>query len=475
MIMSLPTIVWFRQDLRLEDNPAFLAGIKKKSAIIPLYIDFSEEEDWPLGGASKWWLHHSLKCLSAELEELGLPLIIQRGPSHEILEKIIQSTKAAGVVWNRCYEPLSIIRDEKIKSYLTKLGIKVESFNASLLFAPEKIANKQNKPFQVFTPFWKACLAMPEPDLPLACPKDKLKTVKVESLSIDELKLLPKIHWDKGIEASWSPGSKSAQRSLLHFIKESIYQYPYLRDRPDKPGTSLLSPYLHFGEISPRMIWHSIKASCDLKNEGVDCYLRQLGWREFAYHLLFHFPETPKIPLRKEFLNFPWNENQQSLKAWQKGLTGYPIVDAGMRQLWTTGWMHNRLRMIVGSFLTKDLRIPWQKGAEWFWDTLVDADLANNTLGWQWIAGSGADAAPYFRIFNPVTQGQKFDPEGVFIRKWVPEIAALSNEWIHCPWEAPPLELKIANIDLGKTYPHPIVDHAQARIKALEAFQKIKN
>lgn len=474
---NTPVIVWFRQDLRLEDNPAFQAALDRKTSIIPLYIYSPQEEgEWKAGGASRWWLHHSLESLSQELSDVGLNLVIRTGNPLENLLEIIASTKAAAVFWNRCYEPYAIKRDIYLKEALHESKILTKSFNANLLFEPWTIANKQNKPFQVFTPFWKTCLSVDEPPQPLPFPQVKhLKSFKVDSLPLSQLHLLPHIHWDTGIQAVWKPGAKQAKKVLDNFLKNSIEAYKDQRDRPDLPGVSYLSPYLHFGEISPRMIWQAVKMQCDPNEEGVECFLRQLGWREFAYHLLYHFPKTPLEPLRKEFLKFPWVNHEDHLKLWQMGKTGYPIVDAGMRQLWTTGWMHNRLRMIVGSFLVKDLLIPWQMGAVWFWDTLVDADLANNTLGWQWIGGCGADAAPYFRVFNPVTQGEKFDPEGNFVRKWVPEIASLPNRWIHKPWEASEIELRSYGFTLGHTYPKPLVDHDKARLKALEAFNQLKN
>ncbi len=470
-----PTIVWFRLDLRLEDNPALDAALQKNVPIIPIYIFATQEEgDWPSGGASRWWLHHSLECLSNELKALDLKLIIRTGNSENVLNDVIKSTQANAVFWNRCYDPAIIKRDAAVKENLLSHGVEAKSFNASLLFEPWTIFNKQKKPFQVFTPFWKTCMAMAEPEKPLPIIQNKhFKSVEVESLTVDSLGLLPKIHWDNGIEATWKPGTTAAKKILAEFLSGAIYDYKNLRDRPDLPGVSRLSPYLHFGEISPRMIWYGIKQSCDIQNESVECYLRQIGWREFAYHLLYHFPQTPLKPLRSNFDHFPWVQNADQLKAWQKGKTGYPIVDAGMRQLWATGWMHNRLRMIVGSFLVKDLLISWLRGAEWFWDTLVDADLANNTLGWQWIGGCGADAAPYFRIFNPITQGEKFDPEGFFVRQWVPELTLLPNQWIHKPWETPPEVLKKCGIILGTTYPHPIVDHAEAREKALNVFHHL--
>nr|NGY95859.1 Deoxyribodipyrimidine photo-lyase [Neochlamydia sp. AcF84] len=475
--MTDSTIIWFRQDLRLEDNPALQAALQKGASILPVYIYSPEEEgDWPPGAASRWWLHHSLQSLADELLKNDLHLVIRAGNTQKILEELCQSTGSTSIFWNRRYEPAVIKRDALLKSHFHELGIETKSFNSSLLFEPWTNLNKEKKPFQVFTPFWKACQKLPDPPLPLAWkPSKKLVSVRVDSMHIDELNLLPHIHWDKGIQATWKPGSLNAKKALMDFIKNSIYEYKDLRDRPDLPGVSRLSPYLHFGEISPRTIWHTIKEQCDLSKEGVEAYLRQLGWREFAYHLLYYFPHTSKEPLRDEFNQFPWDNSPDHLKAWQKGQTGYPFVDAGIRQMWEIGWMHNRLRLIVGSFLVKDLLIAWQEGFAWFWDTLVDADLANNTLGWQWVAGCGADAAPYFRIFNPITQGEKFDPNGDFVRKWVPELAALPNEWIHKPWEAPEKTLREAGIELGVTYPKPIVDHAKAREKALAAFQEIKN
>jgi deoxyribodipyrimidine photo-lyase len=461
-------IVWFRQDFRLDDNPALTAAAKK-GEIIPVYIHAPEEEgDWPFGGATKWWLHHTLESLSLDLGTL----IIRQGNTLKVLKELIKETNADAVYWNRRYEPAIIARDTQVKSELRDAGIEVHSFNANLLFEPWTVHNKQNKPFQVFTPFWKHCLTFPAPPEPLPVPKMHITAQKLTSEPLKNLKLLPKIHWDTGINAAWKPGAKHAKEVLDKFLKASVLEYADERDRPDRNGISHLSPYLHFGEISPRMIWHATLKKYQFAD--VEPYLRQLGWREFAHHLLYHFPKTPTKPLRPDFAAFPWIENPQALKSWQKGMTGYPIVDAGMRQLWTTGWMHNRVRMIVGSFLVKDLLISWQEGARWFWDTLVDADLANNTLGWQWVGGCGADAAPYFRIFNPITQGEKFDPDGAYVRKWVPELADLDTKWLHKPWEAPSDELRKAGITLGREYPQPIVDHKIARDRALAAFQKLR-
>lgn len=471
--MNYSSIVLFRQDLRINDNPALSAAVKQGN-VLPLFV-WSPDEDkvWPMGDASKWWLYYSLCSLKEELQQVGLDLIVRQGGCLlEVLKKVITESGAKSIYWNRCYEPHAISRDTYIKKNLIDAGYEVASFNGSLLFEPWTILNKQGKPFQVFTPFWKTCLLQGSVRQPLP-PIVKYKIDKrscIYSDTIDSLNLLPKTHWDEGLKQTWHPGSKGADGALKAFINH-IGNYESQRDRPDKNGVSMLSPYLHFGELSPRMIWQSIKEN-NLENEGVECFLRQLGWREFAHHLLFHFPFTPNKPLRQNFELFKWKNDPAGLKAWQKGLTGYPFVDAGMRQLWRTGWMHNRVRMVVGSFLVKDLRISWLEGAKWFWDTLVDADLANNTLGWQWVGGCGADAAPYFRIFNPITQGEKFDPEGVYIKKWIPELAKMPIKWIHRPWEAPADVLNKAGVVLGDSYPYPIVDHAEARGKALEEFNK---
>ncbi len=473
--MSLnPTIVWFRLDLRLEDQPALTAAAHKGGPIIPLYIWAPEEEgNWQPGGATRWWLHGSLNDLQKELEKLGLPLIIRQHSSLQTLLEIAKETKADAVYWNRRYEPFFIQRDAHIKAELRQQGINGQSFNGSLLFEPWTIQNKQGKPFQVFTPFWKNCCQQGEPEPPLDKPKKIIPYPGfIHSDRLEELHLLPTIHWDAGLKETWKPGSSTGKKVLNSVLKRIVSEYSTQRDYPGIKGTSELSPYLHFGDISPRQIWHTTRQLDGMSNKG-EAYLRQLGWREFAHHLLYHFPHTPEQALQTKFQAFPWKNNQETLHAWQKGLTGYPIVDAGMRQLWHTGWMHNRVRMIVGSFLVKDLLIPWQEGAKWFWDTLVDADLANNTLGWQWIAGCGADAAPYFRIFNPITQGEKFDSQGEYVRTWIPEIKHLPNEWIHQPWEASPQVLRQAGITLGRDYPNPIVNHKKAREKALAAYSLI--
>jgi len=475
------TIVWFRQDLRLQDNPALNAALQRGGAVLPVYIlDPAGEGDWPAGGASRWWLHHSLASLDASLRERGSRLLLAKGESGAVLRSLVKKTGAGAVYWNRRYEPAIIARDKALKADLLAAEVDAKSFNASLLFEPHTVQNKSGGPFQVFTPFWRHCLALPVEE-PQKLPRGDFPAPAAwpASPALAELELLPTIKWDAGLAAAWLPGEDAALKRLKKFTTGAMADYADRRNLPDVDGTSALSPYLHFGELGPRQIWAAVRAlSKDSgvfpANRGGQVFLSEVGWREFAYHLLFHFPQTPRAPLRQEFAAFPWQKNPKHLLAWQKGRTGYPIVDAGLRQLWTTGWMHNRVRMIVASFLVKHLRISWEEGAAWFWDTLVDADLASNTLGWQWTAGCGADAAPYFRIFNPFLQGAKFDPEGNYVRRWVPELAKLPAEFIHLPWEAPLHVLAEAGVKLGIDYPQPLVDHGEAREAALAALKSIR-
>jgi deoxyribodipyrimidine photo-lyase len=389
-------------------------------------------------------------------------------------------TDADAVFWSRRYEPAAATRDVQIEQSLKAVGLVVQTFSGALLFEPGEVRTGNGQPYQVFTPFWRACVARPEPPRPLPVPSRIVPPFKTPaSLPLMGLELEPKIDWAAGIRATWQPGLEGARAQLRRFLAEGLAGYSTGRDSPDRVLTSRLSPHLHFGEVSPRTVWHAVKdvvASHPQRalRHQVGTYLRQLGWREFAHHLLAHLPQSTHQPLRSRFARFPWRKDTAALKAWQKGQTGHPLVDAGMRELWTTGWMHNRVRMVTASFLVKDLLLPWQAGAQWFWDTLVDADLANNTLGWQWTAGCGADAAPYFRIFNPVGQGKKFDPLGTYVRRWVPELAKLPDRWIHQPWEASPQTLREAGVRLGDTYPRPIVDHAEARLRALSALASLK-
>jgi deoxyribodipyrimidine photo-lyase len=479
-VKSSVSIVWFRQDLRLGDNPALSAAVDAGGAVLPVFIYAPEEEaPWEPGGASAWWLHYSLGSLNESLREIGSRLVLRRGPALESLRELVKESGATAVFWNRRYEPAVIARDKMVKEALLADGLRVESFNGALLNEPWQIKNQSGRPFQVFTPYWKHCLAKME-SVQFA-PEPKSLTAPArwpKSLALEELKLEPTIDWAGGIREMWQPGEKGAQANLNRFLKECLEDYSSGRNRPDVRGTSRLSPHLHFGELNPRQIWQAIESKASKGKTETNLrssqFLAEIGWREFAHHLLFHFPETPTEPLRKEFRNMPQRKNEEGLRAWQKGRTGYPIVDAGMRELWTTGWMHNRVRMIVASFLVKDLLLPWQSGAKWFWDALVDADLANNTLGWQWTAGCGADAAPYFRVFNPMSQGEKFDPTGDYVKRWCPELAKLPAKWIHQPHKAPAEVLRAAGVDLGRNYPEPIVNHYTAREVALEAYAKMK-
>ena len=477
------TLVWFRNDLRLTDNPALAWAVEQGGAVIPVFIWSPEEEaPWSPGAASRWWLHHSLVALDAALREQGLRLILRSGRVLPALRGLIAATGAAAVAWNRRYEPAMVDGDERVRESLRSSGIAAESFNASLLCEPGDVQTRAGRPFTVFTPFWKACRAGMAVRAPLKPPKRiAAPGAWPASASLASLGLEPRSDRAAGIRAAWRPGEAGARTQLRRFLKESLAGYAEGRNRPDRPDTSRLSPHLRFGEIGPRQIWHAVRERAKVRGReparSAAVYLSEIGWREFAHHLLFHFPGIPDAALRPEFAEFPWSRGavmRRQLKAWQQGRTGYPIVDAGMRELWATGWMHNRARMSVASFLVKDLLVDWRHGARWFWDTLVDADLANNTLGWQWTAGCGADAAPYFRVFNPVLQGQTFDPRGRYVRRWVPELEKLPGTWIHRPWEAPRGVLSAAGVTLGATYPRPIVDHARARGRALKAFAQIK-
>ncbi|MBY0356704.1 MAG: DNA photolyase family protein [Candidatus Obscuribacterales bacterium] len=466
-------LVWIRNDLRLADNPALTEALAEHQ-VIPVFIYDNDEE----GSASRFWLHHSLSALVDTYAEHKIQLVIRKGPAAEALLELSQESKASAIFWNKRYEPWARKQEERVKTLLEKKRILCFDFDASLLRSPTSILNKEGTPYKVFTPFWRAFLSASKLRYPLPEPNlDNGTRTAFQSVTISNLGLLPRIDWTAGIESNWQPGEYGAKKQLRHFLEEGLAAYPQGRDRPDQSFVSRLSPHLHFGEISPFTVWHAVKQQAEITagaQAGSECFLRELIWREFAHYLLYHFPQTVDKPLRPEFSHFPWSGNQEHLRAWQKGKTGYPIVDAGMAELWATGWMHNRVRMIVASFLVKDLLLPWQEGAKWFFDTLVDADLANNTFGWQWSAGCGADAAPYFRIFNPILQSQKFDPAGAYIRTWIPQLAALPNKWIHSPWLAPPLELAAAGVELGKNYPAPLVDHKLARQKALAAYQSIR-
>lgn len=473
--MKNPLLFWFRKDLRLTDNAALTAAAQTGQPLICVYIlDEDDNTPWAPGRASRWWLQESLKSLGVSLQQHNLQLVLKRGDSVEQLKRIVNETGADSLYFSAQYEPSAIALEQKVNTAL-KDQIEVKRFKGYLLYEPNENTTAEGKPYRVFTPFYKSCLKK-LPAVALPVPEE----ISAHTIQIDSDDLLD---WDLAIETPtwaqeyppiWKPGEEGADWSLQAFMRHGVGKYTELRNRPDVFGTSRLSPHLHFGEISPRQIWNAINQFDNADSEGASSYQRELIWREFSYNLLVNWPDFPDQPFRPEFKAFPWHDDAEALERWQQGQTGYPIVDAGMRELLHTGWMHNRVRMIVASFLIKDLLIPWQKGEAWFWQTLLDANLASNSASWQWVAGCGADAAPYFRVFNPVLQGEKFDPKGDYVRQWVPELEPLAKKFIHCPWEAPDKELQEAGIILDGNYPSPMVDHKKARLRALTAFDSIK-
>jgi deoxyribodipyrimidine photo-lyase len=474
-----PIIMWFRQDLRLQDNPA-LSFAAENGDVLPVFIvDTSAPDYAQLGGASKWWLHHSLLALQKSLDGR---LLVLSGDAQTELQTLAEKTTAKAIVWNRCYEPWQRERDETIKSELKENGFAARSFNGSLLWEPMQVLKKDNTPYKVFTPYYrKGCLQREAPRFPIAQPEDitfyqKAIPMNKAVESIEALELMPNITWYDGIDAMWQPGEEGAAERLSRFIKEAATSYQNDRNLPAVKGTSLLSPHLHFGEISPNQAWFAILGAFDnaFDHKDLDVYLSELGWREFSYYLLYHWPEINNKNFNPKFDHFPWRKSSADLKAWQFGNTGIPIVDAGMRELYETGYMHNRVRMIVGSFLVKNLLIDWREGERWFWDCLLDADLASNSAGWQWVAGSGADASPYFRVFNPLLQGEKFDKEGEYVKRYCPELSKLPKKFIHQPWAADTSILKACGVELGKDYPKPIADLKASRQRALDAFSQMK-
>jgi deoxyribodipyrimidine photo-lyase len=478
--MPDPVIVWYRNDLRTADHPALDAAVRAKGVVIPLYIlDNDPLAEPDSGAASRWWLHHSLVSLSRDLARLGTHLSIHQGATVDVLESLVREHGARAIHFLRRYEP----RQRQLESDLERrLGdrVDVRGFDGRLLHEPHTVGNASGEPFRVFTPFWKACLRRPEPRRPILAPARIASTpVSANGRDINDLKLLPSVpDWAGGLRQSWAPGEENAHRRLESFLERAVADYGRERDLPALAGTSRLSPHLHFGEISPVQVWHAVRdrqLEAPSTHAGGESFLREIGWREFCHHLLFHWPEIPSRGFNPRFENFPWLDDDPAFRAWARGSTGYPLVDAGMRELWHTGWMHNRVRMVAASFLVKHLLVPWQRGEAWFRDTLVDADLANNACGWQWVAGCGADAAPYFRIFNPVLQGEKFDAHGAYVRKWLPELARLPDRHIYRPFDAPTDVLSSCGVRLGENYPRPIVEHAFARRRALAALATIKS
>jgi deoxyribodipyrimidine photo-lyase len=473
--MTAKTLVWFRNDLRLTDNQALNAAISTGRPIVPVYVlDDIAPDKWRMGGASRWWLHHSLTRLGADLADRGAPLILRRGEAAKIIPELAAEIGATEIHAARSFEPAMRETDKAVDGACKTSGIAFHRHLSMQLFAPERIKTKTGGDYGVYTPFSKACFEAGVPEEYFPAPKTLTGAKNIASEKLAGWELLPtKPDWAGGLRKTWEPGEAGAAKLLEAFLKDAIQHYDEARNLPGAPGTSRLSPHVHFGEISPRHVFQRAQAAGTGK--GVTTFLKELIWREFAIYLLWHHPQLPDAPLRAEFKNFPWSQSKKNLTAWQRGRTGYPIVDAGMRELWQTGWMHNRVRMITASFLVKHLLIPWQAGEAWFWDCLAEADLAANAASWQWVAGCGADAAPYFRVFNPVLQGKKFDPEGAYVRKYVPELAGLPDEDIHAPWDAPEIVLTNARVKLGDTYPYPIVDLMEGRDRALAAYKQLKD
>ncbi|MCE1235683.1 MAG: DNA photolyase family protein [Hyphomicrobiales bacterium] len=471
-----PAVIWFRDDLRLDDHPALDAVARDGRPVVALFVlDEVSPGLRPLGSASRWWLHRSLAALADDLGRLGVPLVLRRGPASIVVPALVAEIDAGLVAWNRRYGGGEMAIDRDLKATLRERGVEARSFQASLLFEPMALRTATGGPYRVFTPFWRAARAAPPPRPPLAAPTAlRPRDAEAASDRLADWRLLPSgPDWSGGLAETWRPGEAGARDRLRRFLDTGIYSYSLDRDRPDLEAASRLSPHLRFGEISPFRIWAEVAAFAarpDAPIASIDKFLSEIGWREFSHHLLFHFPDLATRNFQARFDAFPWRDDPAFFDAWRTGRTGLPIVDAGLRQLWRTGWMHNRVRMIAASYLVKHGLVDWRDGERWFWDTLVDACPANNPAGWQWVAGSGADAAPYFRIFNPVTQGAKFDPDGVYVRRWVPEIAALPTRVLHAPWTADAATLASAGVRLGFDYPRPIVDHAFARARALDAF-----
>lgn len=480
-----PLIVWFRDDLRLSDHPALHAAASSSAPLLCLYVLDEESgslcppDGRPIGSASRWWLAQSLRSLQESLTARGQTLVLRRGPAAKVIANLAQEIQASAVHWIESYIPSQAAVERDVSAALEKIGVAARSFPSDLLVKPTSLRNKEGRGLRVFTPFWKRVLSMGDPPQPLPAPKTLKAGPKVASDDLASWNLEPtRPDWAAGLRETWTPGEAAAQERLQDFLDNDIAGYASLRDRPDRDGTSRLSPHLRFGEISPRQVWRAANFAAARKPaiaSGAGKFLSELGWREFSRHLLFDLPQLAEKNLQPSFDAFPWRNDAKALRAWQHGRTGYPIVDAGMRELWHTGIMHNRVRMVVASFLVKHLLIDWRDGEKWFWDTLVDADPGSNPASWQWVAGSGADAAPYFRVFNPILQGEKFDPDGAYVSKWVPELARLPATLIHQPWDATPMELAAAGVTLGKTYPEPIVDHKSARARALAAYAKTRS
>ncbi len=479
MNQPAPAIFWFREDLRLTDNAGLHAAVSTGRPLVLLFIHDEQTQGLrPHGGASRWWLDKSLRALAKDIQSLGGQLTLRRGASAQTLDEVIAETGAESVFWSRRYDKAERDLDASIKESLKSRGVEACSFNSRLLNEPWDVQTGSGGYYKVFTPYWKAASRDYRPGAPHPRPSN-LKGPDVSSEKLESWGFHPHSpDWSTGFNDMWTPGEAGAQARLDAFLDSAINGYKQNRNRPDlEESTSGLSPHLRFGEIGPAQIWRATTAAMEAgrvnEADGLN-FLSEVGWREFSHTLLFYNPDLATENYNTSFRHMPWRENDTVFRAWTAGQTGYPMVDAGMRQLWQTGWMHNRVRMIVASFLTKHLLLHWRKGEAWFWDTLVDADPANNPASWQWTAGSGADAAPYFRIFNPITQGEKFDETGDYVRRFCPELKDVPIKYLFAPWEADGDTLAKAGVKLGETYPHPIVDHPAARERALEAYEILK-
>ncbi len=466
-------LLWFRNDLRLQDHAALHAAAQNGPVLPVFVLDEEAAGEWAPGGASRWWLHHSLQALSEALEALGGRLLLVRGPAETELPRLARGIGAGAVFAGHAVEPWARAQERRVEQALAEDGRTLILHRTVSLFDPDAVRTGAGGPFAVYSPFARACFAAG-----VAAPLDAPSRIETSpgppgDLLADWALLPKKPDWAGGLRQTWTPGPAGAQARLQAFLAGILGDYDTTRNLTGQDGTSMLSPHLHFGELSPAEVWHATSAVAHAQGQALQTYLRELLWREFSIHLLWHHPDLPSRPLRPEFSRMPWRHDPAALAAWQRGRTGVPMVDAAMRQLWQIGWMHNRARMVVASFLVKHLLLPWQDGVAWFWDTLVDADLANNSASWQWVAGSGADAAPFFRVFNPVLQGQKFDPDGAYVRRFVPELAKLPDRYLHAPWTAPETALRQAGVSLGATYPRPIVDLATGRQRALAAYRDL--
>ncbi|MDB5566994.1 MAG: deoxyribodipyrimidine photolyase [Tardiphaga sp.] len=485
MTDTSPHIVWFRDDLRLSDHPALHTTSKSGAPVICLYV-FDEQsaalqppQARPMGGAARWWLAQSLRSLEASLHAIGGTLVLRKGAAADVIAALAREVDATHVCWNEIAQAPHLAVADDVIAALADLNIGAHSFPGDLLVQPAAVRTKEGRGLRVFTPFWKRILAVGDPAKPLPSPEILKPGPKVLSDRLADWNFEPTPpDWAGGLRETWTPGEAAAQKRLKQFLKSGVAGYSGDRDRPDREGTSKLSPHLRFGEISPRQVWHAARfAAAEHPRLAGDVgkFLSEVGWREFCRHLLFDVPDLAERNLQSSFDAFPWRTDRKALRAWQRGQTGYPLVDAGMRELWHTGAMHNRVRMVVASFLVKHLLIDWREGEKWFWDTLVDADAGSNPANWQWVAGSGADAAPYFRVFNPILQGEKFDPDGFYVRRWVPELKDMPSRLIHQPWNASPLELGSAGVTLGESYPAPIIEHKVGRERALKAYATTRN